>query len=295
MNAVVTLTRKESAAEKGKPRAAPPSKPGKQINRGVASKEDAIKPAFAIVEVTLQAASATDERHEWSGDSDRLLRIAHTIAGEAATHLPETEDVEGVAFDIAALVRAAKLVPGDVESDERRESIEQAAVQLNWLTGCDEAGSNCIDPRAPRGPSPVFRSAGSSACVEAPTAAPAKDSERARDLANAAICHIEAAKGVLDLLQDSDVPDEVYAVSRLMEMLWDTGSDLDEVTDIGLPYLGPFADFQRELCILIAITDLVRLKEDGQMCAVVYLLRDASPLMEEALMAIPKLSEEVQA
>ena len=114
----------------------------------------AIKLAFGQIEALLCAAHATGESHEWSGDSCRLLRIAHGLAAQASKHPPAGNEIDKVAFDIAGLIRAARLVPGDSESPERRVLVDQAAVHLNWLTECDATGQDCCDPGVPRPAAP---------------------------------------------------------------------------------------------------------------------------------------------
>ena len=403
-------------------RAKAPSKAVAKASLPVTS-PDPIKVAFSIIQVLLNEAYATDEQHGWSGDSDRLLRVAHNIADEAMIRTPNAEDAEGVAFDIAALIRAAKLVPGDAESDQRRELLDQAAVQLNWLTKCDTAGANCIDPGAARpalqiqDSSPItspsertvaatgasllgqaaeaiknedgnafagellrlgqkilqqaseslltlggirdvfFFGAGACTgalaieqrdfpaathrhsliqtafellnnaglsydcelhpCAEAAAAINAgqamqqitppavkpltrprqneRSTERARELANAAICHVEAAKTVLEMLTNDNAGDEALAVARLTDALWEVHGSTDETEDIGEPHTGAFFDLQRELSIVLSVADLVRQQLDGAMCAVAYLLEDASRLMEEALSAIPAVNEQTAA
>lgn len=270
-------------------RAKAPSKAVAKAGLPVTS-PDPIKVAFDIIQTLLNEASATDEQHEWSSDSDRLLLIAHNIADEAMIRTPNAEDAEGVAFDIAALISAAKLVPGDSESEKRRELLDQAAVQLNWLTKCDTVGINCIDPGAPRPPAPNAKP------VPAPQPQTRQQSaERARELANAAICHIEAAKTVLDMLTNDNAGDEVHAVARLTDALWEVHASTDETEDSGTSYAGAFSDLQRELSIVLSVADLVRQQQDGAMCAVAYLLEDASRLMEEALSAIPAGNDETTA
>lgn len=380
---------------------------------------DPIKVAFDIVQTLLDEASATDEPHAWSGDSNRLLRIAHNIADEASVRPPNASDAESVAFNIAALIRASKLVPGDTESEERRNLLDQAAVQLNWLTGCDTAGSNCIDPGAARPKAPnmapsdspsanerkvaatgvsllgqaikaindedgaayaadllklgqkalqqasegvvteqcirdvfflaaavctgalaieqrespaaahrhqlimtafemlnnaglsydceLYPCAEAAAAIEAgarlatqpaqvarrtpaknePAPAAPKSTERARELTNSAICHLEAAREVLHMLAQDNAGDEVHGLVVLVDLLWDKHASTDEADDIGLPYDGVFADLQRELSVAQAMAALVRAKEEGAMSAVDYLLQDAAQLTEDALNAIP--------
>lgn len=97
----------------------------------------------------LQAAAITDEPHEHSGESDRLLRIAATlipffIRGHIKT------DSENFGHDLAALVRASRLVPGDTESDERRALLKQAEPILASLTEVD--ADEVIKPPADRPP-----------------------------------------------------------------------------------------------------------------------------------------------
>lgn len=394
--------------------------PAKAAKIGYISAPDPIKVAFCIIQTLLDEASATNEQHAWSGDSDRLLRIAHNIADDASIRTPNASDAESVAFNIAALIRAAKLVPGDSESEERRNLLDQAAVQLNWLTGCDTSGSNCIDPGAQRpmapatasseAPSPSERAvaatgasllgqaiqaindedgaayaadllkvgqkalqrasdgvvteecirdvfflaaavcggalaieqrespaathrhelitsafemlnnaglsydcelypcAEAAAAIEAgarlstepapvarrttarsePATALPKSTERARELANSAICHMEAAREVLRMLVQGNAGDEVNGLLLLVDLLWDKHASTDEVENIGLPHIGAFADLQLEISIASAMAELVRTKEDGAMAAVAYLMEHSARLAEEALDAIPR-------
>lgn len=385
--------------------------PAKQQKNGFSP--EALSVAFGIIEAELHAASRTDEPHDWSGDSDRLLRVASELAGIARIHTPDLDDAQRLAFDIAALVKASKLVPGDCESTERCELINQAAVQLNWLTECDEAGSNCIDPCAARplrlqaptsSMSPSERKvadAGAALMARAVKAIYAEDGNAfaaellqlgekvliqassgetgmggardvffcvagtckgalaieqadspraqshkliasafdllntaglsydcelhpgveaaaaieaglqlattqqsssddaaeaikpegwdypARGLANAAVCHLEAAVEVLRLIADSGSSDEVEGLRLLLEMVWSKHQSTDEVEDIGQSYMGAFADLQRELSVAYAMAQLVRLREEGAATGVSLLLQRAAELAEDALNAIP--------
>lgn len=143
MNAVATPARTKPAGTSGKPSSAK----GNTTDKFTPA---AVEAAFGQVAARLSEAYMTDEAHDWSGDSDRLLSIAHDLADKAEMNPPIGPPMSRVAFDIAALIRAARLVPGDGESPLRKALIDQAAVHLNWLTECDLTGKDCCDPGAPR-------------------------------------------------------------------------------------------------------------------------------------------------
>ena len=148
MNAVATQTN-------AKPRASGAQKaPATTKSPEDAFTPEAIQAAFSQVETLLNEAYMTDEDHKWSGDSDRLLDIAHNLADKAMIEPPKGEEIDRVAFNIAALIRAARLVPGDGESQQRKTLLDQAAVHLNWITECDVHGEDCCDPGAPRQAAP---------------------------------------------------------------------------------------------------------------------------------------------
>lgn len=93
--------------------------------------------AFDIVVDSLEAASETDENHARSGDSDLLLRIA---VGNADMHGGSANTVESareLAFDLAALIKSSRRVPGDVESRERTQHLDRAVAQLAWMADMD--------------------------------------------------------------------------------------------------------------------------------------------------------------
>lgn len=92
-------------------------------------------------------AARTDEPHQYSGESDRLLRVAADMARLfVARHTSET-DIQNFAFDLSALVRASRLVPGDTESLERLNLLKQAEPILAHLA---EAETDMIEPAAKR-------------------------------------------------------------------------------------------------------------------------------------------------
>ncbi len=90
------------------------------------------------LEKALNAAANADCPHIHSGESDRLLRVAYEISArlagtsDAALDGPAGNEL----FTVAALVKAALQVPGDVASPERLAFIEQARVPLVGLTDC---------------------------------------------------------------------------------------------------------------------------------------------------------------
>lgn len=84
---------------------------------------------FTEVSVLLQQAAMTDEDHRHSGESDRLLRIASDVSRRAARAI-EAKDLQNMAFDVAACINAARLVPGDAESAQRSGLLAEAATRL---------------------------------------------------------------------------------------------------------------------------------------------------------------------
>lgn len=125
--------------------------------------------AWKSIAELLDAAYQTDETHERSGDSDRLLRIASEMASRAAE--PDffrelvaedrlASEMAFHAFDIAALINAARLVPGDTESITRRGYIDAAAKLLQRLAGTTTVDAMIFTdvPRpAAREPKPLTR------------------------------------------------------------------------------------------------------------------------------------------
>lgn len=93
--------------------------------------------AFEIVVDALEAASETDEKHDRSGDSDRLLRIASEDADKHGANANTAESAREFAFDLAAMIKSARRVPGDVESVQRTQHLERAVAQLAWMADID--------------------------------------------------------------------------------------------------------------------------------------------------------------
>jgi len=117
----------------------------------------AIQRLFTTIALALDEASLTDEPQEWSGDSDRLLRVASFLAERDAGRSYGAEEAECSAYDIAALIKAARLVPGDTESSKRSELIATAEAALVVLT----EDSDCLVEGATRPPAPSRKNAAS--------------------------------------------------------------------------------------------------------------------------------------
>lgn len=212
MNAVATPTRKAAskAAAKTQPAKCPAQGPAATENdpRGAFTPK-AVKSAFYNVEDLLHQAYHTDEAHDWSGDSDRLLRVARDIAGKAANHPPAGNDIEGIGFDIAGLIRAARLVPGDSESPERKALLDQAATHLNWLTECDQCGQDCCDPGVPRPAAPQ-----SSAHI-APAPEPSPTNET---FGSPLMLTIEAREVIYACVENYEAPETVWALHTVLDV-----------------------------------------------------------------------------
>lgn len=80
-----------------------------------------------------------------SGESDRLLRIASDVSLRAARAVA-SRDLENAAYDVAACINAARLVPGDAESAQRSTLLAQAAQALAWIA--DTPVDHIVPPRA---------------------------------------------------------------------------------------------------------------------------------------------------
>lgn len=147
---------------------------------------------FNTIDLAPDRAGLTDEPHEWSGDSDRLLRIAAFLTERDAGRSYNAEQAECGAYDIAALIKAARLVPGDTESQQRTELLAAAEASLVLLT----EDAECLTTGATRPTAP-------SRTTIAPTQAPIGiDLE---DFANAAVAVNGLVEWVIsanDLLQD---------------------------------------------------------------------------------------------
>ncbi|WP_353233336.1 hypothetical protein [Diaphorobacter ruginosibacter] len=110
----------------------------------------ALKAALARVADSLERAAGIEEDHAWSGDSDRILAIAAWDIERHGQEVETSTEARLYGLDAVALIKAARLVPGDVESPERTELLEQAARELCWIIGSESPHSELIDPGVSR-------------------------------------------------------------------------------------------------------------------------------------------------
>lgn len=252
MNAVATpaSARPTSSKIKTAPAAA---KPVVVATRDYSPAE--IKAVFQQLEVLLNEAYTTDEDHGWSADSDRLISIAHDLADQAEMHPPSGNAIDEVAFNIAALIRAARLVPGDEESPQRKALIDQAAVHLNWLTECDMGGEDCCDPGVPRPAAPVRDTPQSLPGI---ASAPAT-TESFASTAWYRAC--EARQVVHACVESYGAPETIWAVHTVMNAACQTLSDM--VTDEKVTADG-CEDASNFLAQSVALTSMITETVNGE-------------------------------
>ncbi|MCG3785695.1 hypothetical protein [Delftia acidovorans] len=96
----------------------------------------------------LRQAAMTAEDHRHGGESDRLLRIASGVARSAAQadSSRDLRDLQDMAFDVAACINAARLVPGHAESAPRSGLLGQAAQALSQIS--ETPADHIVFPRA---------------------------------------------------------------------------------------------------------------------------------------------------
>lgn len=181
----------------------------------------------------LHEARQTDEAHQHSGDSNRLLRVAEWIASDAQN--PEWDHpIRNTAFDIAALIRAARLVPGDEESVLRSALIQDAGDVLSQIAGTSTKSLITPDARRPAllvgepeeaRPRSVYARAGS-ICLQ--------------------------AKALMSLCMESVNSDLFAAGKTILDGAIEAGeqAESDETAEAG-------EDFSRALCYSIAVIEAV--------------------------------------
>lgn len=158
---------------------------------------------FRMAAQALQEASQTDEPHGFSGDSDRLLRIGSGIAQQASK--ADKGEHESAAYDVAACINAARLVPGDTESAARTAFIATAAAALSQVTGGTPEQIVFADVKRPKK---------RGRCTVTPT------EKEIEDTHFDAMCWMGCAKAVLGFYAEHANSDLVFGISDLVAMYY---------------------------------------------------------------------------
>lgn len=243
MSAAATTTRRGAKAA----RAAEPSPQPIAAFPATRKQESAWLESLAIA---LHYAANTDEARAHSGESDRLLRVAHELADHLSAHPDEAghcATVENRAYTIASLIKAALQVPGDTPSADRLAFIEQAWVPLIGLTG---------DPTVRDGWDTHLRT---------PSAAPERASEpapaaaRPRDWLPDVEAKAREAAAVLRSLAEDSGTEEIWGLLRLVQ--WLTEQVQTRVEDAQASTT-PFADSSANIACVLSILNLVAEHDD---------------------------------
>lgn len=246
-----------AVAEKPQLRARPANAvPARKAAEAAAPTHEKCKALFQTVALCLQQASQTNETHAFSGDSNRLLGIGASIA-QAASKADTPENQESDAYDVAACINAARLVPGDTESTARTAFIATAAAALGQVTGDTPERIVFIN---------LLRSS-------APEAPPSKK------LFNAAFdeatCWLSCASGVMDFYASNSDSDLMIGLSDLIRHYVESavvpGQPIGDYRD------GPLPDLSVKLAAAKEVVEAAN-DDDIMLHAVSYLLEHAMNL-----------------
>lgn len=192
----------------------------------------------------LNAASGTDEAHGYRGESDRLLRIAASVAFDAAKGKPSNTTSADTAYDIAACINAARLVPGDAESAQRASLITCAAESLAAITG--DMVREMIFDDVPRPSAP--RRVSTSSPTPAPAQAAAAHNQMPEALYDELNMNLLRADSVVYVLEDlfssiGPIKDPRSMTSQdLMGLLQCAKNLLNSANQAALEYSQPLPD-----------------------------------------------------
>lgn len=255
MTAVATAPKSRAA----KPRAQAAPAPAETLPASYAS-------LFAMAAQLLEKAWLTDEPHAFSGESDRLLSIAARLA-RAAPKNESYEDSQGRAYDIAACINAARLVPGDVESAERSVLIGQVATILGEIaetTPNDILRTNVPRPALPNSPAKP-------------------DKLHLEFMHFDALCYLGCALEVLELHVKNEEKAALYGLRDLLRQYYekaDRTADRGQISQDDLDDLSASLEIIREL----VFHTLEKSEFDSVVLhAVDYLLRDAKAIADGEL------------
>ena len=89
--------------------------------------------SLSVLQGLLDSAWQSDDPEQKSGDSNRLLATATSLIEDLQADRSSSVKVECTLYNVAAQVKAALLVPGDMPSAERVALVEQIGVVLSGL------------------------------------------------------------------------------------------------------------------------------------------------------------------
>lgn len=221
----------------------------------------------------LAQASATDEPHGFSGDSDRLLSIGAMIALDAAKGKYSNTNAENTAYDVAACINAARLVPDDTESVERAINIHCASERLAAITGSAIHQIIFTDVQRPsrEGPTAIsLRSAASKQFTE----------EQLKDLYWQAHLHVECAHAVLLHYAEHADSSAIFALRDLLDVYFEHSKARVNGNDIGTLINGDIPDLACDLeRIESLLAQLAIDKDDAVLHGVNQLLSSATRIL----------------
>lgn len=170
---------------------APARKTRRQGSATIHPATDPVQVRFGQLAAALGAAHRTDEPDAKSGDSTRLLRVAYQLAERQHATMADLSEATG--FDIAALLAAARRVPGDQPMTQARaDLLGLAAVIVAEITDCTDLLPDDQPPKA---------------IAEAPSAKPAVDHVELRDRADEVFRSVRAVLLFLvDAIEKAECP-----------------------------------------------------------------------------------------
>lgn len=261
MSAAATATRRGAKAT----RAAEPAPQPTAAFPATRKQESAWLESLAMA---LHYAANTDEARSHSGESDRLLRVAHELADHLSAHPDEAghcATVENRAYTIASMIKASLQVPGDTPSADRLAFIEQAWVPLIGLTG---------DPTVRDGWETYPRT---------PAAAATPSPARPRDWLPDVEAKAREAAAVLRSLAEDSGTEEIWGLLRLVQ--WLTEQVQTRVEDAKASTT-PFADSSANIACVLSILNLVAEHDDHVLIhAAGSILNVASSFCDQAMEA----------
>lgn len=268
MNAVLEKPPAKARGQKAAPAAPAPAQAPAPLASAAAT-------LFAEVGDFLAQASATDEPHGFSGDSDRLLSIGAMIALDAAKGKYSNTNAENTAYDVAACINAARLVPDDTESVERTINIHCASERLAAITGSAIHQIIFTDvPRPTRDPAPA-------PSAEAAIRHSRFTEEQLKELYWRAYVFMDCASSVLFHYAEHADDSAVFAMRDLLDVYLNEAKRRFDEEDIGDLVSGSLTDLSCDLSHILALTGPYATNtDDGVLHGVDYLLSSAKRIAD---------------